>query len=117
MDDLAFIRRFYAEEIRVVGNLRSRQVTDAFASVPREKFLGTGPWYYASPDILSGNVNYRITEDDDPMHLYHNVPIAIDRERDLPNGQPSSIGFFIDRLDLNAGDYVLHIGCGTGYYS
>jgi protein-L-isoaspartate(D-aspartate) O-methyltransferase len=115
--DLALIRRFFAEEIRVVGNLRAREVTDAFAAVPREKFLGPGPWYYASPDILSGSVNYRITEDDDPAHLYHNVPIAIDTERDLPNGQPSSIGFFIDSLDLNAGDSVLHIGCGTGYFS
>jgi hypothetical protein len=111
------IRRFYAEEIRVVANLRSPELVNAFAKVPRENFLGDGPWSYAMLDILTGGINYRETESNDPIHLYHNVPIALDSGRGLPNGQPSAIGFFIDNLDLKNGAYVLHIGCGTGYFS
>ena len=56
------IRRFYAEEIRVVANLRSAELVNAFAKVPRENFLGDGPWTYATPDILTGGINYRETE-------------------------------------------------------
>lgn len=33
-------RRFYAEEIRAVASLTQARLVDAFARVPREKFLG-----------------------------------------------------------------------------
>src|SRR5207249_5956538 len=86
-------------------------------TVARENFLGPGPWQFAAPDLLTGGVRYRATPDDNPAHLYHNIPVAIDTARNLPNGQPSALGFFIDSLDLKSGDSVLHIGCGTGYYT
>lgn len=120
------IRRYYAEEIRAVANIQTEALVAAFALVPREHFLGPGPWQIANPDswqamALGGSSksagNYRTTEDDDPQHLYHNILIAIDAERMLNNGQPSGLAMWIDALELKAGDRVLHIGCGVGYYT
>jgi len=111
------IRHFYAEEIRAVANIRSDALVSALVKVPRENFLGAGPWQIASPDIVTGAVNYRTTEDANPRHLYHNVLVAIDPGRNLNNGQPSAIATFIDNLELNEGDRVLHLGCGVGYYT
>jgi protein-L-isoaspartate O-methyltransferase len=36
-------RRFYADEVRFAGNIHSWALIQAFARVPREKFLGPGP--------------------------------------------------------------------------
>jgi protein-L-isoaspartate(D-aspartate) O-methyltransferase len=44
MMNTAEARRFFAEEIRVVHNVQSQCVIDAFATVPREQFLPPGPW-------------------------------------------------------------------------
>jgi hypothetical protein len=44
-------RRFYAEEIRFVANLDSPALVEAFARVPREKFIGPGPWQVGSPEV------------------------------------------------------------------
>ena len=37
-------RRRYAEELKYVAHIRSDAIVRAFAKVPREKFLGPGPW-------------------------------------------------------------------------
>jgi len=79
------LRRFYAEELRAVANLQSEALVRAFAKVPREHFLGPGPWRVRSP----GFEGYWTTKDVDPKHLYHNVLVAIDPTRQLNNGHPS----------------------------
>ena len=81
-------RRFYAEEIQLAANITSPALVEAFARVPREKFLGSGPWHIAVPDLLTGSVQYVPTPDADPRRVYHNVVIVLDRSRDLTNGQP-----------------------------
>jgi protein-L-isoaspartate(D-aspartate) O-methyltransferase len=117
------IRQFYAEEIQAVANLQTKALVKAFATVPREHFLGPGPWKIATPDALqspSGHAtrsNYRSTEDDNPRHLYHNVVVAIDVERQLNNGQPGSLATWIDGLELKEGNRAVHIGCAVGYYT
>src|SRR5205085_9712302 len=120
------IRQYYAEEIRAVANIQTEALVSAFALVTRENFLGPGPWKIANPDswqmmtlgsTKKGGGSYRTTEDDDPKHLYHNILIAIDADRMLNNGQPSGLALWIDALELKAGDRVLHIGCGVGYYT
>lgn len=113
-DEVATARRWFAEELRHVARVRSQAVVGAFASVPREHFAGPGPWRLLSPWYLQG---YWTTEDADPRHLCHDVLIAIDEARKLNNGQPSLWAFLYDQLGLAAGEHVVHIGIGTGYYS
>jgi protein-L-isoaspartate(D-aspartate) O-methyltransferase len=107
-------RRHYAEELRFTAKLGSRAVIDAFATVPRERFFGPGPWRLLSPMALG---EYWTTEDADPRDLYHDVLIAIDEERRLNNGQPSLWARMYDNLDLRDGVHVVHVGAGTGYFS
>lgn len=114
MSDLEAVRQVYAEEIRAVANVHSAALVRAFATVPREHFLGPGPWQISAP---SPPGSYRTTEDADPRHLYHNVPVALDMHRRLNNGQPSFLASCLDSLDLQVGDHVVHIGCGVGYYT
>jgi protein-L-isoaspartate(D-aspartate) O-methyltransferase len=119
--DLNLSRQYYAEELRAVANLQSEALVRAFAKVPREHFLGPGPWQILNPSHMIEESNeasyYRETADADPKHLYHNILVAIDAKRFLNNGQPAFLAILIDSLALMPGDTVLHIGCGTGYYS
>jgi protein-L-isoaspartate(D-aspartate) O-methyltransferase len=110
--DLDTVRRAYAEDLRVRARLRSEALFRAFATVPREHFLGPGPW-----QIIAVPGGYTTTVDADPVHLYRDVLVAIDAQRMLNNGHPSSLAAWFDALDLQSGDRVLHIGCGVGYYT
>jgi protein-L-isoaspartate(D-aspartate) O-methyltransferase len=112
--DLQQARRWFAEELRHSAHVQSAAVVEAFATVPREHFLGPGPWRLLSP---MRDLNYWSTEDADPKHLCHDVLVAIDEKRGLNNGQPSLWARLYDQLDLRRGDHVVHIGAGVGYYS
>lgn len=113
MSELDELRRYYAEELRAVSDLQSEALVRAFAKVPREYFLGPGPWQVFSPHSESDWT----TRDADPKHLYHNLLVVIDEERHLNNGYPSFLAFLIDELQLQLGEHVVHIGCGPGYYT
>jgi protein-L-isoaspartate(D-aspartate) O-methyltransferase len=65
----------------------------------------------------NGFAEYWSTDDDDPSHVYHDVLIALDESRGINNGQPSLWAYLFDHLDLIPGEHVLHLGCGTGYYT
>jgi protein-L-isoaspartate(D-aspartate) O-methyltransferase len=114
-------RRFYADEIRFVANLNSPALVDAFARVPREKFIGPGPWQVGSAEVralaAAGMGRSTYVPVDDPRHLYHNVVVVIDASRDINNGQPSALALWINSLQLEAGNRVYHLGCGVGYYT
>lgn len=115
--DLEEYRRFYAEEIAAVTGVQSRALIEAFAKVPREDFLGAGPWQIGSTDMMAARVTYCETEDADPRRIYHNVVVVIDRERNLNNGHPGTLAAWIDRLEIAPGEQVVHIGAGLGYYT
>ena len=105
------VRRCYAEEVRVAASLRPEALAEAFAAVPREDYLGPGPWQIHT---RRGSVS---TGTSDPRELYHDVLVAIDPGRQLNNGHPSSLAVWIDMLELSQGSHVFHVGCGTGYYT
>jgi protein-L-isoaspartate(D-aspartate) O-methyltransferase len=108
-------RRAYAEEVRAVAHLTSDRLVEAYARVPRERFLGAGPWQIVR--LLDGTDPYRATTDADPRHIYHDVAVALDPARQLNNGQPSALARWLDAAEIAAGEAVLHVGCGVGYYT
>jgi protein-L-isoaspartate(D-aspartate) O-methyltransferase len=79
-------RHSYAAELRFTAKMRSSALVNAFATVPREQFVGPGPWRIKSPMDLA---EYWTTDDDDPSQVYHDVLIALDESRGINNGQPS----------------------------
>jgi protein-L-isoaspartate(D-aspartate) O-methyltransferase len=113
--DLKLHRQWYAGELRSVADLQSERLVKAFATVPREDFLGPGPWHIIGEQQLVWE--YVRTSDADPRHLYHNVLVAIDAGRGLNNGAPALLAALIDQLSLREGETAYHVGCGTGYYS
>src|SRR5262249_43780887 len=105
-------RRAFAEELRFVGHLSDQRVVEAFATVPRERFVGPGPWR-----IFHFADGYWSTPDADPRHLYHNVLVALDESTGLNTGQPSLWAYHFDRLGVREGDRVLQVGTGSGYFT
>lgn len=107
-------RRFYAEELRFTTGMQSPKLLAAFASVARERFLGPGPWRTKSHWNLS---EYWTTPDADVRNVYHDVLVALDERLGLNNGLPSLYAYLFDRTPIAEGETVVHLGCGTGYYS
>jgi protein-L-isoaspartate(D-aspartate) O-methyltransferase len=108
-------RRFFAEEIEAIANITTPALVEAIAAVPREEFLGDGPWLVTSEvDLGTGP---RPTPDADARRVYHNYSIAIDPARHLFNGAPALVAGWIDKLLLHPGHRVLHVGTGSGYYT
>src|SRR5580692_6324558 len=114
-EDLKEARMRFAKEIQHQGQIKSTGLIDGLATVPRETFVGPGPWKIMRPaDMASG---YQLTPDGSPRHLCDNVLVALDERRMLNNGEPLALLLFLDSLTLSAGDRFLHIGCGVGYYT
>lgn len=68
VDPVEQARHGYAEELRFTARVSSPAVVNAFAAVPRERFVGPGPWRVKSPMNMA---EYWTTEDADPCHVYH----------------------------------------------
>ena len=109
------VREFFASEIETVASVSTPGLVAAFAAVPRERFLGPGPWTFRSD--AEPFAPARVTVDANPERVYHNIAIAIDPARQLFNGAPSLLASWIEMLKLKPGARVLHVGCGTGYYT
>jgi protein-L-isoaspartate(D-aspartate) O-methyltransferase len=114
-------RSFYAQEVKFAAGVTTPGLVEAYARVPRERFLGPGPWQIGSAEgramSAAGMVQLAYVTVEDPRDVYHNVVVSLDREKDINNGQPSALGRWIDAMALKAGDRVYHLGCGVGYYT
>jgi protein-L-isoaspartate(D-aspartate) O-methyltransferase len=102
------VRRAFAESLHA-----SPALTEAFAAVEREWFLPPPPWLIAQP--FNTEQPYRPTTD--LADVYSDALLAIDATRQLNNGQPSAHAKWSDAVLPKSGESVLHIGCGTGYYT
>ena len=110
--ELAIVRRAYAKQIMAAAGVDDRRVEAAFATVPREDFLGPGPW-----QILRWGRGYVPTPSRDPVYLYDDVLVGIIPERKLNNGQPSFLAALIASAAPQPGEHAVHIGAGVGYYT
>src|SRR5258708_40053444 len=106
------VRRWFAEDLRVTCHLRDDRVVAAFAAVPRENFVGPGPWRMRH--LVDG---YGTTPDADPRRLYHNVLVALDQARGLHTVEPGLWARHFDQIAITAGSRVLQIGAGAGYFT
>src|SRR5580698_1089870 len=114
MDDarIARLRQAYADELARITPITYPPVAAAFAAVPRERFVGPGPWSIFGPGLEPSQ-----TPDGDPAHIYRNVLVSLDAAKRLNNGEPRFWALLFERLKPAAGERAIHVGAGTGYYS
>lgn len=110
--ELAIVRRAYAKQTLAAARIVNPRILAAYAQVPREDFLGPGPWQIMR--MLGG---YAATPEADPVYLYVDYVVGIVPERWLNNGQPSFHASLLASADIHEGDHVVHIGAGTGYFT
>jgi len=111
-DELSIIRAAYARQILAAARVDDPRLDAAFGAIRREDFLGPGPW-----PMMRWLGEYVPTPDDDPVYLYTDNLVGILPERRLNNGQPSLHAHLIHRASPAAGEHVVHVGTGTGYYT
>jgi len=106
-------RIFYAQLVTASArvSLDEDRFARAFASVPREVFLGAGPWRILTP------VGYISTPGDDPAFIYQDVVVSLAGDGPINNGQPSLHAACLAALDPRPGETAVHVGAGTGYYT
>jgi protein-L-isoaspartate(D-aspartate) O-methyltransferase len=111
-DEMKIVRRAYAKQITAAVQVVDKRIEAAFAEVPREDFLGPGPW-----PVFRMRKAYVPTPTADPVYLYTDDAVGIVPERHINNGQPSIHAFLLSQAAPRAGEHIVHVGAGTGYYS
>jgi protein-L-isoaspartate(D-aspartate) O-methyltransferase len=99
----------YAAQIMRLAGVGDPRIEEAFATVVREAFLPPPPWTVIS--MGDAMPTSRISD------VYDNVLVAIDRVRGINNGEPALHAAWIDAVSPQAGETVIHVGAGTGYYT
>lgn len=116
MTRIAEARRFYARLLAANAGAKDPRLEEAFAAIPREAFLGPGPWTVIVVPWTAGRHAIE-TPSADPVHLYQNHLVALDRDKGINNGEPLLHAMWMTKIAPKPGEHVTHIGAGTGYYS
>lgn len=113
MDRLTAHRLWFAQLVTASAGVPPTEgrLIDAFASTPRERFVGDGPWRVFT---RSGYIQ---TPSADPAFLYQDITVALRSEDQINNGQPTLHAVCLAALGVKEGEVVVHVGAGTGYYS
>lgn len=110
-------RKFYAQLMAGNAGSADPRLEEAFATVPREAFLGPGPWAVVAGRALTAGNGKIMTPSADPVHIYQDVLVALDAGKGINNGEPSLHAMWIGRIAPRPDEAVTHIGAGTGYYT
>ena len=108
-------RNWFAEDIRIAAPVvHNPAIITAFAKIPREHYLGAGPWrihprQFDRPAYISATA--------DPHQIYHDVLVSIDHDLEINNGLPSLWAYYLDQMDIRPGETVLQVGAGVGYFT
>ncbi len=112
MERIESHRLFFAKLITAQAGIpRDSELVAAFATTPREDFVGSPPWKVFT---RSGYID---SASDDPAVLYQDVVVSLGGDEHLNNGQPSLHAFCLAALAPKKGEHVVHVGAGTGYYT
>ena len=78
--ELRIVRAAYAKQVLAAARVDNARLIQAFAAIPREDFVGPGPW------MMRWMTAYVPTPDADPIYLYTDGLVALVPERSLNNG-------------------------------
>jgi protein-L-isoaspartate(D-aspartate) O-methyltransferase len=106
------IRGFFAKRMAAASKSEDPRLERIFELVPREAFLGPGPWR-----IWVAERRYLETPSADPAYLYQNDLVALDAAKGINNGEPLLHAAWIGAVAPQRGESVTHVGAGTGYYT
>jgi protein-L-isoaspartate(D-aspartate) O-methyltransferase len=107
---LALLRRAYARQMLLRADALGDQILEhAFAAVPREAFLGPGPWR------MAWRGGYRPCPPE-PDLVYQDALFAL-ADKGINNGEPSLHAAWMHAARPAPGERVLMVGAGSGYYA
>jgi protein-L-isoaspartate(D-aspartate) O-methyltransferase len=109
VERLADFREVFAEVVLSRAGIRNARLREAFAKVPRHEFVGPGPWHLSETG--------EPTLSTDPALLYQDMVVGLAPERGITTGLPSLHARCLHACAPQAGESVVHIGAGTGYYT
>jgi len=113
-------RVFFAKQMAAASGSDDPRFEQIFEAVPREIFLGDGPWKVMVPPGRRRDqprLSYIETPGTNPVYLYQDLLIALDVDKGINNGVPSLHARWLGFAAPKAGDEIIHIGAGTGYYT
>jgi len=111
VDTLTASRRFFGDWVTAAAEVTDPRIAEAFASIPREDFLGPGPWFALA------DTGYVRTPTADLHLLYQNLVFSLKPEKHINNGEPTLQARCIAAVAPQPGERVLQVGAGGGYYT